>query len=556
MSVVDELILKYSLVDDFSGKAKKVEASAEGVKKALADAKSATSDIGAQISSGFKGALTTITALGAGIVGIGTYAVKSFLEFDKLNRMVRGLSDSADEAAHRMGLIQQLAEKTNFEKSQLGEAGEQILAFGLNFDRVLPLAAEFGTAMGDNTEKMAEFIQLLGRVKAGDFGRAFGPEGFGRFGMTRQAFEQEGLKFDKNGSFLGSAEQALNGVESLFHKRFDKLFDEMSSGPTAKITNLFDRFNDALIKVGGSIAERLLPFVTRADDALKDIASSGDLERIVNSFLDLFGIDTDDFDDAIKGIKDSLSNLPSVISQFKPLVTILKEVAEHARFFFYLWVGAKVASFLSGVYDAVKAYKALAAMITAARDAQIGLDAAQAAGGATGIGRSVVASLPQAGLIGLILAGTYGVGKVIADLMNKKTTETEKKAYEAISKPVPMWNEMAKRIKARKDEIAARDAKQKEAAEKLKEIATNTSKIAQTTKSSLDLQKFVGGGGDLADKALTPIDMYNYRHRPSQGAHTVNLVVPNTTGFEMYIGSMMREMFAQMAREGYVLVRR
>jgi len=576
MSDVGELILKYSLVDDYSGKAKKVKQSADDLKTSLKDVGSAAHKVGDDLEGAFKQALGALTAVGAGIVAIGAYSLKAFVAYDSIKRSIIGLSGSAEQGAKNMKVLNDLVLKTNFERMQIAPVAQTLAAFGADIEKFLPLAAEIGEAFGNDTEKMQEFAEMIGRIKSGDFGRPFGPEGLGRFGITRQLLEGQGLKFDKQGSFKGSVEDALNAVANIVHIKFDAIAKAAEGSPMARLSNFFDKLNDGAIQLGAAIADKILPHMDKLMTWLGDIVGSGVLTKIVKSFVDLFGVSGKNFNDTLYNLKEFIMRLPDTISKLKPYIDDLKSavkfVADHWKAllatviaFKTLTLAGDVYKLVKAIYDftvAVKAAQAAAAVSNAVSGIATGAGAAGTGVGAaaTGVGLGI------AGLYAAIAAGVAFVGYEIYSIFHDRIQAN--KIYDDVSKPILTpedFKAMRQRADERKAKIAAAVSdkadqdKKAEAARKrqnaLDQIVASTRNIAQNTRTSLDLQTFSGGGGNIARFAYTPADASNFRHGRSHSQMLSDYASSKSNSLEAWMAGLIHEAIAQSVREGYLVPR-
>jgi len=590
MSVVDDLILKYSLVDDYSAKAKKIKQSADDLKSSLKDVGDAAGKFGSDLETDFKQALGAVTALGAAIIGVGAFSVRAYIQYDTIKRSIIGLSGSAEQGAKNMKTLNDLVLKTGFERMQLAPVAQTLAAFNADIEKFLPLAAEVGEAFGNDAGKAGEFAEMIGRIKSGDFGRPFGPEGLGRFGITHAELEAQGLVFDKSKAYKGSVEDALNAVAAIVHEKFDGVAKTIAGSPQAKLTNFFDKLNDGAIRLGASIASKVLPHFDKIMKFLDDVIGSGVLEKIVKSFLDLFGVSGKDLNDTLYSLKQFIMRLPETIEKAKPYIQELgkaiKFLADHWKLLLVAFAAIKIGTLVADIVKlgiavwnfgkgAIALIRGIAQVVSALGGGSAASGAAGTAVGAAdagagiGIGAAATAAAPWVAIAAGIATVGYEIYSIIKDLRFANTT------YQDVAKPIltpddfkKMRERAQQRDQAKKqhaldaaeqarkkaaDVEAAKLARQRQTALDL--VVANTAKIAQNTKTSLDLQQFAGGGGNIAKFAYTPVDASNYRHgRSAEHAQMLkSLASSKANGIESFITGVIHEAIAQSVREGYLV---
>lgn len=122
--------------------------------------------------------------------------------------------------------LARFAAVTPFETPEVLQGGRMLLSYTYNTKQLLPVLTRAGNLAAGVNKPLAETVEVFGRLKAGDFGDAF--ERLRDFGISRQLLEGEGLKFDKQGSYKGSAEAAIGAVVRIIDKRFGGLMDRQS----------------------------------------------------------------------------------------------------------------------------------------------------------------------------------------------------------------------------------------------------------------------------------------------------------------------------------------
>jgi hypothetical protein len=117
---------------------------------------------------------------------------------------------------------------TPFETKEVISATNQLLAFGFAAkSELFPVLEDAGNLAAGMNVDFQSVVDTFGKIKAGSFGDAFSR--LRDFGVTRQMLEGQGLKFDKGGSYKGSVDDAMKGVQKLIRSRFAGLMNKKSS---------------------------------------------------------------------------------------------------------------------------------------------------------------------------------------------------------------------------------------------------------------------------------------------------------------------------------------
>lgn len=241
--------------------------------------------------SGVGGAATVASAgvasLGVGLAGLVVTSIKAAAEFDTMERKLAAVTGEAERARQVMKFVDELAIPSIFGSADLAAAATTLEAFRLQTEKYLPVAEKLATIFGGTTEALESYVTALGYIKGGRFGEAF--ESLARAGISRKDLAPFGLKFDKQGSFLGDADQALDAVEKLVTERYGKVAKEMESGPAAKLASLWDNLTRNLRKFGQAGLTFVLPIIDSMATKLGNLAKSGAIERIGKGFFSMFG---------------------------------------------------------------------------------------------------------------------------------------------------------------------------------------------------------------------------------------------------------------------------
>lgn len=224
-----------------------------------------------------KGALTSMPAMIAGALAGGAFGglVKQGLEFNStletLNTQFTVLTGSATRSAQIMKELVSFAAKTPFQLEEVATSARIMFAYGMQGSEML---RRIGDAAAAADVPMQEVANTFGRIKAGAFGEAF--QRLAEMGIaTRKMLEGQGLKFDKGGSFVGSADQAMAALARIVDSRYKGMMDKMSQTMKGKISTLRDDIAMTLGLVTGKLFDVMKPRLDRLSNIFARLRSSG-----------------------------------------------------------------------------------------------------------------------------------------------------------------------------------------------------------------------------------------------------------------------------------------
>jgi len=556
-TVVDELITRYTVDDRSSSAIRKIKQETNDAAKAFDNLKKASGNLASSFQSfsssasnlkstlgGIFGWLTRIAAIGVGgLIGLGIFSIRSAVEIDTLRRSIQGLTKDIERTNQIMRLARQLATESMFETGPVGEAAKRLLFFNLEVERFLPLAVNFAQGLDGTNETLLEFIQLLGRAKGGDLGQVFGPDGLGRFGMGRDFFAAMGLKFDKNGAFLGTVEEALAAIEKAVTSKFGDLSKAMAEGPMAKFASLMDSIKFAAAEVGAVILEKLIPVVEHLTTLFNKLAEEGVFVRIAESVMKLFNMDIGNGPMAagFKWIENTLRNLPHYIEHFRNYLGAAFEAIGKAvkaiAIYFIITFGVSIVSaiirFIRFIYKLGRAMKLIIPIVRALATSMGILMVIKTAGAAA---LSIAAGLAIFG--GAMYLAYKGLDSLLPDL---PTMPEPPGLPSDPPKPKDFRNPGTKLTNPFGTTSTAEKQQQT-----LNAISASTRATAQNTKRAVDLRAYALGGGDLGRLGVTPEEMSHYR-KPRSNKEIKVRVVGDAYGI---IERALRDYTEELKREG------
>lgn len=489
---VDQLITRYIAKDEYSGTVAKI--------------------VTASLS-----AATAISALTAAGVGVTKFALDAATEFDTFTRRLEALTGSTAKAQELVKWLKQLSGPSVFEFRGLAEAASLLAAYGVNIQRVLPLAERIATVFGDDSSAVSEVARALGRIKSGDFGEAF--ERLRDFGIGRDDLKAQGLKFDKGGQFLGSARQAFEAIERLVNQKFGRITQAMRDSPAAKMASVMDALRQAAGAAGAEILRSIVPALEKVASFLQYLNESG----FIKDFTRNLSQGMEDLANLVTGGQGGVVRVISYLLAFlEQLPTLLKLAITHLRGFLAT-LGDMFSSAVNGIIKAINAL--------------------------------------------------IGAAEIVGNLLNPLRPFRDRTRFQRIEEMTPFSQQMANLdtslfngtfsdIGKRADQIMAgfnafgkrpdeepganTDPFFTGAGDSLNKIEEHTRKTADYTKSMLDLRRYVVGGGPLADIGVTPVEL--------GGARAARNVTVNMSGVgreaEAFVESVAQKVVFELARSG------
>lgn len=215
---------------------------------------------------------------GGGLMFAG--AIKSGLQFnatlESLKTQYKVIIGDQERANRIFQETVDFSANTPFQLDEVAKARKVLLAFGLESQESLRLVGDAAAGTGTRIDELAV---TMGRLKAGAFGEAF--QRLRETGIaTPKMLMEVGLVFDKQGSFKGSAEKAVAGVQEIIRRKFGGMMDEMSRTWQGVTSNLIDNWNIFKGALTAGIFEKLKPQMLELSNWLKGAVESGEVKEI------------------------------------------------------------------------------------------------------------------------------------------------------------------------------------------------------------------------------------------------------------------------------------
>lgn len=258
------------------------------------------------------GNITTGLASAKGLVedfvGLLRQPVTAAADMEALNTSFRSLLKDGGAARALVADLMKFADVTPFEPGPVAEAGKQLLAFGYGAKDLIPVLKDIGDLSAAMDKPLGEVADTFGRLRAGQFGEAF--ERLRSFGISQEDLRGAGLEFDKQGSFQGSAEKALEAVRGIIRRKFGGGMADLATtfkGLFSTFSGYWDQLKvkfgepimnalkpvladmTALVQSWGPHAEKFGEAVGQAVTALRNLFQNGDLGAAAGKVLDGLG---------------------------------------------------------------------------------------------------------------------------------------------------------------------------------------------------------------------------------------------------------------------------
>lgn len=261
--------------------------------------------------------------IGGALLGLGVMAVRTAAEFETMEKSLGALLGSLARGRQAMLFIEQYGMKSAFDQGPLLEAARSIVAASLSLSRFLPILERLALLRGPQPENLIDVAAIFRRIIGGQIAEGFGPEGLGRLGINKMMLEQFGARFDKQGSFIGSVQDALLVLERLASSpKFAMLTELMESSAAVKFSNAMDAVNKALRTLGDSILPVITPYLDEIVSVLNEFTASGRLKQLAAGLLATFGMD-----EKKEGFRSFLYHVLAVFTRLPELLTAVKDVA-------------------------------------------------------------------------------------------------------------------------------------------------------------------------------------------------------------------------------------
>lgn len=330
MTVADTLVTRFSLQDDFSPKAGKVQASARGVTASMVGITSSGSGMAgvaagaAILAAGFGALASTAKDATEAVFGLSVAAA----EFERLTLSLEAVEGSADGATRAMRDLKALSMAPGIGLEQAISGYTKLRNAGVEQDFTKTLIREIANANargGGNKETFSRAILAISQIAGnqflqGDELNQLAEANIPARRMIRQAFGTSDTEELKR---MGVTTTAVLAALALEMSKTERVAGGMA--------NSFDNIGDSLqymrVQAGEGVNSGLKPI---ADEIgrIADIAVKGEVfKSIGNDIANIFDVDTSGMEsfliNFVSAFKTGLQLVDMIIEQLKPLFPFL-----------------------------------------------------------------------------------------------------------------------------------------------------------------------------------------------------------------------------------------
>lgn len=306
MTTHDTLVTTFKLEDHYTGPAHKIVNATNAVNHALRGIKSGASgignvftSIGQSIINGLKNPLTSVIAmltggaLAAGVLAFSRSALDMASTFDMIERSFFGVLGSWDKVRSMMEYLKAYTVPSSFGLEPLAQAASLLARNKIDVGSFLPIIEMLALATGEGgSDKLLDAARLMMRLKGGDIAAAFSTqEGIGRFGVSKADIKEQGGKFDADGSFVGSVEEAFDVIARTVKAKLGGVKDAMAGSMEATFSNAATAVQMALADIGKVFYVAIAPILTSVSNIITNLSKSGAITKWAEQIASVFNMD-------------------------------------------------------------------------------------------------------------------------------------------------------------------------------------------------------------------------------------------------------------------------
>lgn len=236
----------------------RIKADTTDFQKGLAKSKSdVNSFMGGMVSASTK-VVGAMAVVGSAIAGVGAIALKQAGNYEQSMIAFTTMLDSQERATAMLNDLAQMAKKTPFELQGIEQNAKQLLAMGIEADKIIPTLKAVGDVSAGLAVPLDRLAYNYGQVKAQ--GQLTGVElrDFARAGVPLIAELAENLNKTESEikEMVSAGEIGFADVEKAFQTmtseggKFNNLMEAQSGSLQGQISNLKDEFNLLMREIG------------------------------------------------------------------------------------------------------------------------------------------------------------------------------------------------------------------------------------------------------------------------------------------------------------------
>ncbi len=236
----------------------RIKADTTDFQKGLAKSKSEVDSFMGDMVSASNKVVGAMAVVGTAIAGVGTIALKQAGNYEQSLIAFTTMLGSQERATTMLNDLAQMAKKTPFELRGIEENAKQLLAMGIEADKLVPTLKAVGDVSAGLSVDMGRLAYNYGQVKAQ--GQLTGVElrDFARAGVPLIAELAKNLNVTESEikEMVSAGKIGFADVEMAFQTmtseggKFNNLMEEQSSSLQGQVSNLKDEFNLLMREIG------------------------------------------------------------------------------------------------------------------------------------------------------------------------------------------------------------------------------------------------------------------------------------------------------------------
>ena len=263
-----------------------IEKGIESIKSDLKSIEKASDSVSKNIQNNFKKIGDKLTGVGTKmtiglttpLVALGTAGVKYNAQMEDFEANLSTLLGNEDKAKAMLEDLKEMANTTPFETTDLLEATQMMLGFGLETDKTKGYLQTLGDISMGNSEKLMSLTRAFSQIGAS--GKAT-MEDINQ--MIDAGFNPLQIMSEKTGKSMAELREEVSDGEISFEDiteamedatkeggRYYKSMEKASKTMNGKMSSALDALNTAL----GDLTESLLPLATKAIEKITDWANA------------------------------------------------------------------------------------------------------------------------------------------------------------------------------------------------------------------------------------------------------------------------------------------
>jgi hypothetical protein len=129
------------------------------------------------------------------------------------------------------------ANNTQFKASEVSESVAKLAASGLDYKKYFTPLGNFATA---NNKSMNEAIEAMSKLSGGNLKEA--TSDFTKLGITKDMWQKQGIKLDKDGTIQGDSKQAMEAAVKIMDSNWNGAMKNKSNTASGQIKNMKESF--------------------------------------------------------------------------------------------------------------------------------------------------------------------------------------------------------------------------------------------------------------------------------------------------------------------------